>query len=281
MKGAALSRRRTSPPHASHVTSGASEIRCRISKVRWHAWHSYSYVGTSSDGTWRIPWVSRRALPWLGLALILMGAVACAPGSPAPSAAVQRLQARAAYERALAHLATGQAGPALGALKEAVALDGAVPVYHNSLGVLLLQLRRPDVAAESFERAMALDPAYADAFMNLGVALAEMGRWQEAVPRYRRALGLPNLTAESVARQNLGLALYHLRQYPEAEGELRFAIALDPGMEAAYYNLGLVLVATGRPTAAGAAFRHVQDTAPQTPFGRAALEQLRGLGDGG
>jgi len=101
------------------------------------------------------------------------------------------------------------------------------------------------------------------------------------VPRYRRALALPTLTAESAARQNLGLALYHLRQYPEAEGELRFAIALDPGMAAAYYNLGLVLVATGRPTAAREAFRHVQDTAPQTPFGQAAVEQLRALGDGG
>ena len=73
------------------------------------------------------------------------------------------------------------------------------------------------MATESFERAITLDPAYADAYLNLGIALAEMGRWQEAVPRYRRALGLPTLTAESVAHQNLGLALYHLRQYPEAE----------------------------------------------------------------
>jgi Flp pilus assembly protein TadD len=88
------------------------------------------------------------------------------------------------------------------------------------------------------------------------------------------------MTAESVARQNLGLALYHLRAYEEAESELRFAISLDPRMEAAYYNLGLVFVATDRRADARAAFQHVRDMAPQTPFGRAAVEQLRTLGDG-
>jgi tetratricopeptide (TPR) repeat protein len=170
---------------------------------------------------------------------------------------------------------------ALGALREAVALDGSVPAYHHSLGLLLLELRRPDLAVESFQRTLDLAPDYADANLSLGIAFAEMGRWREAVPQYRKALTLPGLTAEGVAHQNLGLALYHLRQYPEAEQELRFAISLDPRMEAAYYNLGLLLAATGRRDDARAMFRHVRDMAPRTPFGRAAIEQLRSLGDGG
>jgi Tfp pilus assembly protein PilF len=195
--------------------------------------------------------------------------------------ATRRLQAQAAYERGLAYLRDRQASPALGALREAVALDPTVPAYHNSLGLLLLELRRPDMAAESFQRALAIDPAHADAHLNLGIALAEMGHWQEAVPQYRSALALPGLTGRSVAHQNLGLALYHLHRYPEAEAELRFAISLDPRMEAAYYNLGLLLAATGRPADARSAFRQVRDLAPETPFGRAAAEQLRRLGDGG
>lgn len=162
-----------------------------------------------------------------------------------------------------------------------MALDGSVPAYHHSLGLLLLELRRPDLAADSFQRALDLAPNYADAHLNLGIALAEMGRWREAVPQYRRALTLPGLTAEGVAHQNLGLALYHLRQYPEAEQELRFAISLDPRMEAAYYNLGLLQAATGRRDDARATFRRVRDMAPETPFGQAALEQLRSLGEGG
>ena len=224
--------------------------------------------------------MSRRPGLWLSLALVLASAAACSTGARSSLSPTQRLQARAAHERGLASLADRQLGPALAGLKEAVALDDSVPAYHISLGVLLLELRRPDLARESFERALALDAGHGDACLNLGIALAEMGRWGEAAPLYRRSLASPTLTAESVARQNLGLALYHLRQYEEAEGELRFAIALDPRMDAAYYNLGLLLVATGRRSDARAAFQHLRETSPQTPVGQAALEQLRGLGDG-
>ena len=224
--------------------------------------------------------MSRRARRLIGVALAV-GVLAGCASAPPPPPEPRRLQARAAYERGLSHIREGQTSPALGALREATSLDPSVPLYFNTLGLLLLELRRPDLALEPFRQAVALDPTYADAHLNLGIALAETGSWGEAVPAYRRALALPGLTAESVAHQNLGLALYHLRQFEEAERELRFAIAIDPRMEAAYYNLGLVLVATGRPDDARAAFRHLRDRAPQTPFGRAAIEQLRGLGDGG
>lgn len=280
MNGAGLSRRRTSPPHASHVVSAASEILWRTSKARRQLRHSYSYVGMATDGTWRSPEVSRHAGLWLALVLSV-AVVGCVTGAPPAPPHTQRLQARATYERGLGYISDRQPALALGALREAVALDGTVPAYHNSLGLLLLELRRPDMAMGSFQRALTLDPNDADACLNLGISLAEMGRWQEAVPHYRKALTLPTLTTESVAHQNLGLALYHLRQYAEAEMELRFAISLDPRMEAAYYNLGLLLAATGRRTDAREAFQHVRDIAPQTPFGRAAAEQLKGLGDGG
>jgi Tfp pilus assembly protein PilF len=281
MKGAGLSRRRISPPHASQVVNGASEIRWRTSKTRRHPRHSYSYVGTNTDGTCPRRGVSRCALLWLQLLALVGGTGACSSTVPVVPPATQRLQAQAAYERGLGYLRDRQASLALGALREAVALDGTVPTYHNSLGLLLLELRRPDMAMQSFERALALDPGYADAHLNLGISLAEMGRWQEAVPQYEKALSVATLAAPSVAHQNLGLALYHLRQYREAEAELRFAISLDPRMEAAHYNLGLLLLATGRQTDARAAFQRVRDLGPETPFGRAAAEQLRNLGDGG
>jgi Tfp pilus assembly protein PilF len=169
---------------------------------------------------------------------------------------------------------------ALGALREAVALDGAVPAYHNTLGLLLLDTQQPELAANSFQRAVSLDRSYGDAYLNFGIALAEMGRWQEAVPVYREALARPRLAAESIAHQNLGLALFHLGQYREAERELRLAITLDPRMEGAYYNLGLVLLATDRPADARVAFRYVTTIAPQSPFAQAAAEQLRRLGEG-
>ncbi|HXG01995.1 MAG TPA: tetratricopeptide repeat protein, partial [Candidatus Binatia bacterium] len=145
---------------------------------------------------------------------------------------------------------------------------------------LYLQLGRLEEARLRFEKAVELDPNFAEAHMNLGVALAEAGRWEEAVPAYRRALALPTLATPHVAYQNLGLALYHLKRYREAEEALRVALRLDPQMSAAYYNLGLVLAAQNRRDEARFAFRRAVELAPQSPFGQAAADRLKALGEG-
>lgn len=194
---------------------------------------------------------------------------------------LKRLQARAAYERGLANLRDKQSALGVAALREAISLDPGVPLYWNALGLVYLEMRRPDLALVGFRSATDLDDNYAEAFMNTGIALAEMGRWEEAVGAYRKALASPTLAVAHIAYQNLGLALYHLKRYAEAEEALRFAIGLEPKMEGAYYNLGLVLVAQGRREDAKRAFRHARDLAPHSPFGEAAVGQLKALGDGG
>ncbi|HEY7647605.1 MAG TPA: tetratricopeptide repeat protein [Methylomirabilota bacterium] len=211
----------------------------------------------------------------MGLALTLWLA-GCASG---PSE-VQRLQARSTYERGLNHLQERQVSLGMSSIQEAIALDPTNPVYRNSLGVVYMQLRRPDRALEQFIHATELDPNYAEAFVNTGSALAEMRRWDEAVVAYRQALALPTLPVPHIAYQNMGLALYHLKQYREAEEALRFAIGLDSQMEGGYYNLGLVLLAQYRREEAKAAFRRARDLAPQSDFGRAAKGQLKALGEG-
>jgi protein O-GlcNAc transferase len=144
-----------------------------------------------------------------------------------------------------------------------------------------LELRRPDLAIEALSKAVDLDPRLADAQFHLGTAYAESGRWEEAVGAYRKALALPTLAIPDFVHQNLGLALYHLKRYAEAESSLRFALSLDPKLQAAYYNLGLVLIAENRPAEARVAFRQARQLAPDTPFGQAARERLKSLGDGG
>ncbi|HEU5305259.1 MAG TPA: tetratricopeptide repeat protein, partial [Gemmatimonadales bacterium] len=179
------------------------------------------------------------------------------------------------------HLQERQVSLAVSSIQEAIALDGTNPIYRNSLGTIYMQLQRPDRALDEFNRATELDPNYAEAFVNRGSALAEMRRWEEAVVAYRQALALPTLPVPHIAYHNLGLALYHLKQYREAEEALRFAIGLDSQMEGGYYNLGLVLLAQYRKEEAKAAFRRARDLAPQSDFGRAARGQLKALGEGG
>ena len=219
--------------------------------------------------------------PGLAVVALMVGLwiAGCATSEEAQE--VQRLQARAAYERGLTHIRENQAALALAALQEAISLDGTVAVYRNALGVLYLQLGRPDKALEEFQRAVELEEGYAEALLNVGIAHAEMGQWEEAVSSYRKAVALPTLPTPHIAYQNLGLSLYHLKRYREAEEALRFAIGLDPRLEAAFYNLGLVFSAEGRNDDAKAAFRRVRDLAPESPFGQAAAERLKALGEGG
>ena len=214
-----------------------------------------------------------------GLALVVLGALLSGCASSGAPPEFQRLQAQNAYERGLSFVKEGQPAPALAALQEAVSLDPSRAIYRDSLGVVLLQLGRLDQAIEELTKATEADPKLADAQFHLGTALAEARRWEEAVAAYRRAVALPSLTVPDYAYQNLGLALYHTRKYPEAEQALRFALTLDPKLQAAYYNLGLVLTAQKRPEEAKESFRRARQLAPDSPFGQAALERLRAMGD--
>ncbi len=220
--------------------------------------------------------MTRLAATALAVLLVLAG---CA--SARQAAEVRRLQARAAFERGVKYVEDRQATQAVAALREAVSLDPKSALYADTLGLVYTQLQRPDLALEQFQRAVALDPQYADARFHLGVALAELTRWEEAVTAYQKALVMPTLTVPDLAQQNMGLALYHVRRYREAEQALRFAISLSPEMQAAYHHLGLVLAAEGRPLEARQAFTRARELGPDTPFGQAASQRLRALGDEG
>ena len=201
----------------------------------------------------------RRGLSFVLVAVVLAGCAASKAGE------VERLRARAAHERGLTALADRQRGEALVALQEAVALDPGDARYHDSLGLLLLDLGQVDQAMEQFKKALDVDPQLADSHLQ----------------SYRAALALPTLTVPDFTHQNLGLALYHLKRFGEAEQSLRFALSLDPEMQAAYYNLGLVLVAEDRKEEAKAAFRQARKLGPESTLGQAARERLRALGDEG
>lgn len=223
--------------------------------------------------------MSRRHGIWLVLCAIGLAASGCATKETAQRTEVQKLQARAAYDRALSYLNDKQPAPAMTALQEAISVNPNQAVYRDTLGVVLLELGRPDMALEHFKKAVELDPIYADAYFHMGTALAEARRWDDAVTAYKKAISLPTLTIPESANQNLGLALYHLKRYQEAEQTLRFAISLDPKLQAAYYNLGLVFVAENRKEEAKAAFRQANQLGPDSPVGQAAQDRLKALGE--
>jgi Tfp pilus assembly protein PilF len=137
------------------------------------------------------------------------------------------------------------------------------------------------MALVEFQRAVEIDPEYAEGHLNMGISLAEQGRFAEAVTAYSKAISLPRLTSPDTAHVNLGVALMYAGRLREAEGSLRFALSLDPQLAPAWYHLGMVLVASERRDEAKDAFRKARELAPGSPFGQAAVERLKALGEGG
>src|ERR671934_690830 len=196
--------------------------------------------------------------------LLLAVAALLAACSTGRVSEMKRLQAQNAYERGLSQVAQGQSALAFSSVQEAATLDPYSALYRDTLGLLLLDLGRLDQAIAELKEATELDPNRGDTHFHLGTALAEARRWDEAVAAYRKAITQPSLTVLDLAHQNLGLALFHLGRYREAEDALRFALSLDPQLQAAYYNLGLVLTAEKRPNEAKVVFRRAKQIAPES-----------------
>jgi len=284
MNGVDESSRCTAPPQASQAVSGASEMRWRTSKTRPHLSHWYSYVGIVFEATEGGSGVSRRhggpLISAVTLGAVILTGAPLAGCSSRPSK-FDQLRAQNTYERGVNYLNAKQPSAALQALQEAVTIDPKSAVYRDGLGVVLLELGRADQAAEQFQKVVERDETFANGWFHLGTAQAELQQWQKAVDSYRKAISLPTMTVPELAHQNLGLALYHLKRYREAESAFRFAISLDPEMQAAYYNLGLLFTAEQRLDDAKAAFRRTRQLGADTAFGQAARDRLRALGEGG
>ena len=218
------------------------------------------------------------------IAAVTLGAmslIAVLAGCMSRPSQLDLLRAQNSYERGVNYLNAKQPSAALQAFQEAVTIDPKSVVYRDGLGVVFLELGRAEQAVEQFQKVVETDEMFANGWFHLGTAQAELQQWQKAVDGYRRAISLPTMTVPELAHQNLGLALYHLKRYREAESALRYAITLDPEMQAAHYNLGLLFTAEQRLDDAKAAFRRTRQLGPDTAFGQAARDRLKALGEGG
>jgi len=107
---------------------------------------------------------------------------------------------------------------------------------------------------------------------NIGVALLEQFKYKEAADSFRRALQLePGLT---LARINLGIALFNLPDLPGAQKELQAASVADAAAPQPQYVLGLLAKTHNRPEEAIAAFQKVLRVDPNDVGANVNLGQL-------
>ncbi|MGF1935085.1 MAG: tetratricopeptide repeat protein [Nostoc sp. ChiQUE02] len=163
-----------------------------------------------------------------------------------------------------------------GALQEAQKyLNAASQVQPNSvkiwfsLGNLCQAQGQLPEAEDAYKKAIALRPDAGTIYNNLGYTLQQQGKWSEAIASYQKALEFqPNCTEAEVSLGNvlfaqgklstekqayyaelnypLGMVRKQAADWQTAVVYYRAAIALQPDLLEAHYNLGVVLQEQGQ-----------------------------------
>lgn len=144
---------------------------------------------------------------------------------------------------------------AVALITRAVTIRPKNPNFLNNLGEAHRALGQNQEAAKYFKRAIKINPADPAPHNNLGNALAELGRAAEAEACYRRALGIESGDAEVLC--NLGDVLKSQGKLEEAAASFRRAAAIDPQSLPALENLSQVVSLLGEQEEAVACYRKI------------------------
>lgn len=210
-----------------------------------------------------------------------------------------------AIMRAQSAFGAGDEDAAAAELRAALSEDEGLLDAHQLLGTITLLGGDPEPAIGHFQRALALDPEHRQSLLGLANAYRELGRIDEAVVGYRRLLDVAGqdakatmalarihvdggelseaervLTAAAEGREppavianKLGEVMALLGRRGDAEAKFRQAIASNPELGEAHFNLAVLLDESGRTEDAIIAYRqatelHARDHRPRFNLGR-------------
>lgn len=149
----------------------------------------------------------------------------------------------------------------------------------TTLAKVYSQTKRHDEAVRCMERLIALskDPEeHGSYYLALGCFMEQIRDYREAAGFYRQALALEPCRTGTwyFIHNNLGYSLNQLEDYDGAIPYLRRAIEIDPGRPNAYKNLGLALEAKGHFPEAAELFVVATQADAADPRSLAHLENL-------
>src|SRR5438105_2543199 len=138
----------------------------------------------------------------------------------------------------------------------------------------LRQLGRADEAITAYKRVLAINPKLPNAWYNLGWLQKQARAFDDALVSYQRALELDVAEPEEVHVNRAVIYSDHLRKQPDAERELRAALAKNPQYIPALLNLGNLQEDLGNRPDARAAYEKVLAIEPLQSL---ALARLAGV----
>ncbi|MFN8016753.1 MAG: tetratricopeptide repeat protein [Acidimicrobiales bacterium] len=184
-------------------------------------------------------------------------------GAPASS--------RVAFTLGRAHLAGGDYGAAIDAVRTGLAQAPTSDWGHRLLAIVALRQRNRAAAVASATRAVELAPTNPSAHAVLADALQSQGELARAAQHAEEAVRLdPHEASHHVLAGDIAL---EMGRYPEAKGHLEVALALDPTNARAKNQLGVALDRMGDVEGAR---RHFAEAAPESETARRNMALLAG-----
>jgi len=157
-------------------------------------------------------------------------------------------------------------------LRNAIAKSPDIPRLYRVLGDLYLKANRLDEAAEAYWRASRLDPQNVGNVHFLGFTLLALGDHENGIRIYRELYKIyPN---SRKVLFNLASAYYSLEEYERASEFLgKYMKTLSKENSKADYNMGLLLLETGRAADALPWLERSSGLMPSNPFVSVALHR--------
>jgi Flp pilus assembly protein TadD len=172
------------------------------------------------------------------------------------------------------HLAQGPTGAA--ADRRSAGAQGSGPDDSGKTKALLARAEKAfeegdnAQAVDLFDEYLSLVPDHADALNALGVALFNLGRYQEAEQRYREAIDVNPGYANAL----VNLAALQQAKPEEAGPLLRRVLKINPKYPGARAMLGIMLLSSGDDHGARVALRKALKVSPKDPIALLGLAQI-------
>ena len=212
----------------------------------------------------------------LGLLFMDQGRTAQALECFRQATALRPQYAEAHYNFGLCHQALGSLAEAQACFQQAVRWRPDYAEAHGSLGAVLASLGKVQEAVHSYQRLVQLTPDVAQPHRDLGVLLVLLRRWDEAISHYRRAIELKPDYAD--AYTDLGNALLDADPNPrnteQAAECFREALRHRPEAPEIHLRLGMALYDLFRYDEAEASYRRTLHLKPDFPLATASLAML-------
>jgi tetratricopeptide (TPR) repeat protein len=187
-------------------------------------------------------------------ALYGLGSAIGIDDGPELAGAYLQLSKYLAPESDLTTMALGDILQGSGRCEDAIAIYDTVPKTHSlrrnaniQIGTCLETLDKPDEAAASIRKALDANPDDVEAAVQLGNAYRGADRFNEAVAAYSK--GIATIGDPKAAGWRIyyfrGVSLERAKRWPEAEADLKQALALNPEQPQVLNYLGYSWVDKG------------------------------------